>query len=161
MRELSEGVPGDVALSNALAKAAAVLAADPSLEPRTVLGVDTIVVGDDGTIHGKPADENAARATLAALGGRVHRVLGGAAVLRPGAAPQAALASTEVSFRALDEHLLEWYLATGEWRERAGGYAIQRRGALLVEEIRGDYLNVVGLPVAALLELLPELRAPG
>ena len=53
--------------------------------------------------------------------------------------------------------LLEWYLETGEWRERAGGYAIQGRGAALVAAIEGDYLNVVGLPVAVLLDLEPDL----
>jgi septum formation protein len=62
-----------------------------------------------------------------------------------------------VRFRALDPATLDWYVATGEWRERAGGYAIQGRGAGLVAAIEGDYLNVVGLPVAALLELLPGI----
>ena len=61
------------------------------------------------------------------------------------------------SFRALDEQLIDWYVGTEEWRERAGGYAIQGRGAALVEAIDGDYLNVVGLPVATLLELAPRL----
>ena len=64
-------------------------------------------------------------------------------------------------FRALDAAMLDWYLATEEWRERAGGYAIQGRGAALVAGIEGDYLNVVGLPVAALLELLPGILHGG
>jgi septum formation protein len=64
---------------------------------------------------------------------------------------------TEVDFRALGRAQIDWYLATREWEERAGGYAIQGRGAALVRGIRGDYLNVVGLPVAALLDLLPDL----
>ena len=55
------------------------------------------------------------------------------------------------------ETTLDWYLATGEWRDRAGGYAIQGRGAALVESIEGDYWNVVGLPVPALLRLVPDL----
>ena len=55
------------------------------------------------------------------------------------------------------EREIAWYLATGEWRERAGGYAIQGRGAALVESIEGDYWNVVGLPLAALLRLMPDL----
>jgi septum formation protein len=70
-----------------------------------------------------------------------------------------AAATTTVSFRALDEATLEWYLDSGEWRERAGGYAIQGRGTALVAAIEGDYSNVVGLPVPTLLELAPELLA--
>jgi septum formation protein len=60
---------------------------------------------------------------------------------------------TEVTFRALDDELIRRYVETGEWLERAGGYAIQGRGAGLVRAISGDYLNVVGLPVGALLDL--------
>jgi septum formation protein len=59
----------------------------------------------------------------------------------------------------LDERLIEWYVASGEWRERAGGYAIQGRGAALVKRIDGDYSNVVGLPVTTLLALAPDLLA--
>ena len=67
------------------------------------------------------------------------------------------LASTQVTFRTLSDRLVDWFLATGEWRERAGAYAIQGRGAALVARISGDYWNVVGLPVALLLDLAPEL----
>ena len=67
------------------------------------------------------------------------------------------MAVTRVRFRELDESDIERYLASGEWRDRAGGYAIQELGAMLVEGIEGDYFNVVGLPVPALLRLLPGL----
>jgi len=62
-----------------------------------------------------------------------------------------------VTFRALDEELLDWSLQSGEWRGRAGGYAIQGAGAALVRKIEGDYENVVGLPLASLLDIYPEL----
>ena len=68
-----------------------------------------------------------------------------------------AVVATDVRFRALDEATIAWYLDSGEWRDRAGGYAIQGRGAALVERIEGDYLNVVGLSVAALAGLIPGL----
>ncbi|MGZ6641953.1 MAG: Maf family protein, partial [Solirubrobacteraceae bacterium] len=61
----------------------------------------------------------------------------------------------------LDAPTLDWYVASGEWEGRAGGYAIQGRAGALVERIEGDYLNVVGLPVATLLELLPDLLGSG
>jgi septum formation protein len=67
------------------------------------------------------------------------------------------IVTTAVRFRALPSSLIDWYVSTGEWRERAGGYAIQGRGAALVARIDGDYLNVVGLPVATLLDLVPHL----
>ena len=79
--------------------------------------------------------------------------------LRESGSARTRTVSTRVSFRTLDERLMEWYVAGGEWRERAGGYAIQGRGAALVEGIEGDYLNVVGLPLATLLEMAPWLVA--
>jgi septum formation protein len=66
-------------------------------------------------------------------------------------------ATTRVTFRTLSDAVVRWYLATGEWQGRAGGYAIQGRGAALVSRIEGDYLNVVGLPVGALLDARPGL----
>jgi septum formation protein len=162
VEELAAGDPAVVAVENALRKAGA-LAADPEVVAagQTVIGVDTIVV-IDGEIHGKPDDAAHARRTLAALAGREHLVLSGLAVVDPAveglaATPRTALAQTRVRFRQLDDATLDWYVATGEWEGRAGGYAIQERGAALIAAIDGDYLNIVGLPVAALLELLPAL----
>ena len=113
-----------------------------------------VALGD--RIYGKPADSAQARTTLEALSGRTHTVISGVRVINSVGA-RAACARTDVEFRELDEQLLTWYLAEEEWRERAGGYAIQGRGAALIRRIDGDYLNVVGLPMATLLKLVPEL----
>jgi septum formation protein len=145
VEELSEGDPFEVALENARRKAEAI-AGD------LVVGVDTLVTLR-GEIYGKPRDEAHARETLAALGGQTHQVISGVAVKRDGAIDTMS-AVTHVTFRPLNDELMDWYVACGEWHERAGGYAIQGRGAALVREIRGDYLNVVGLPVATLLDML-------
>jgi len=119
-----------------------------------ILGVDTDVALD-GRVLGKPRDASHAKAMLSELSGRTHTVVSGLA-LRRGGHTDVVHATTEVAFRDVTG-LLQWYVATGEWRERAGGYAIQGRGAALVREVRGDYLNVVGLPVTALLDLAPDL----
>jgi septum formation protein len=156
--ERTTGDPRDVALENALRKAQAVAGAGPEPGSR-VLGVDTIVVLG-GAIYGKPPDAEAARTTLRALSGATHTVISGLALLGAGPGPRTAAAVTGVRFRRLDEATIDWYLAGGEWRERAGGYAIQGRGAALVEAIDGDYTNVVGLPLAALLGLWPDLLVP-
>jgi septum formation protein len=156
VEELMSGPPNEVVAENAYRKAAAV-AADAA--GSLVLGVDTIVAL--GTrIYGKPAGADEARTTLEALAGRRHTVLSGVCVIGAGgigSRPAIAVASTLVEFRALDRALLDWYLDTGEWRERAGGYAIQGRGAALVAAIEGDYSNVVGLPVPTLLQLVPGM----
>ncbi len=118
-----------------------------------MLGCDTLVALG-GQIYGKPSDESAARVTLQALGGETHEVVSGLALLAPDGEEHVAVAHTAVAFRAIDQALLDWYLARGEWRGRAGGYAIQGAGAALVRAVDGDYENVVGLPVAVLLEHL-------
>jgi septum formation protein len=150
------GSPTAVASENALRKA---LAAAPR-EGEVVLGVDTVVV-TELDIWGKPPDARAARETLAQLAGRTHEVVSGVALARASGDVQAATAVTRVTFRAVDDATLDWYVSTGEWDGRAGGYAIQGRGATLVERIEGDYLNVVGLPVATLLDLWPDLLSAG
>jgi septum formation protein len=120
-----------------------------------VLGVDTVVCLD-GQIYGKPEDADQARATLQALSGRAHIVIGGICLIEA-KRPRTAVARTSVEFRPLTEALIDWYIASEEWRDRAGAYAIQGRGGALVKRIEGDYLNVVGLSVSALLELAPWL----
>lgn len=120
-----------------------------------MLGVDTIVALG-ARIYGKPADVEDARATLQALAAGRHLVLSGVCLVENGKA-RTAVASTVVEFRAIKAPLLRWYLECEEWRGRAGAYAIQGRGAALVSRIEGDYLNVVGLPVSTLLQLLPGI----
>jgi septum formation protein len=144
-----------VAGENARRKALAVDAA--SAPPGTwVLGADTDVALD-GEILGKPRDAAQAREYLGRLAGRRHEVVGGIALARDGELVAADVVVTAVDFRPAAPALLDWYVATGEWEGRAGGYAIQGRGGALVAGIEGDYLNVVGLPLARLLDLLPDL----
>jgi septum formation protein len=116
------------------------------------LGADTEVILD-GHVFGKPGDEDEARRFLRRLSGRTHEVYGGI-VLRHGGEELTGLCVTKVRFRALEAAEIEEYVASGEWQERAGGYAIQGKGAALVEGIDGDFWNVVGLPVPELVRLL-------
>jgi nucleoside triphosphate pyrophosphatase len=125
---------------------------------RPVLAVDTTVVLD-GRVYAKPADATAAERMLEELAGRTHAVISGLCLLTPGWEVVEAEA-TRVAFRALTPRDLAAYVATGEWEGRAGGYAIQGRGAALVARVEGDYLNVVGLPASLLVRLLAE-RFPG
>ena len=148
VEELTEGDARRLVIENAVRKARAV-------DGERVLGVDTAVVLD-GHVFGKPRDEQEAETFLRRLSGRGHEVWSGIA-LREHGHERTETARTRVHFRRLEQADLDWYLASGEWRERAGGYAIQGRAAALVAEIEGDYCNVVGLPVAALIELAPDL----
>ena len=148
VEEETRGDPHEVARENARRKANAVAAPG-----EVVLGADTIVVLD-GEILGKPRDEEQAREYLGRLAGRTHAVVGGVSIVGRGEFVE----TTEVNFAALDRTTVEWYVRSREWEGRAGGYAIQGRGATLIAGIRGDYLNVVGLPLARLLELHPDLH---
>ena len=148
VEEETRGQPRQVVVRNALSKARAAPGG-------RVLGVDTDVVLD-GQVFGKPSDMSEAETLLRRLSGRTHEVWSGIA-LRSGGDERTASACTRVRFRRLEEPDLRWYLASGEWNGRAGGYAIQGRGAALVEAIDGDFWNVVGLPVPELLRLAPDL----
>jgi septum formation protein len=149
VEEQTHGDPVGVAEENARRKALAVRS------PLT-LGADTLVTVD-GDILGKPGAAAEAREYVARLAGRTHEVVGAIAIARDGELAGSAVEVTQVHFRPATPALLDWYVATGEWRGRAGGYAIQGSGAALVAGIEGDYLNVVGLPLGRLLDLVPEL----
>jgi septum formation protein len=120
-----------------------------------VLGADTLVAVD-GAILGKPRDAAQAIEYVGRLAGRAHQVVGGIALVRDGRLAAEAVEVTDVVFRDLTPAEIDGYVALGEWEGRAGGYAIQGAGAALVRRVAGDYLNVVGLPLARLLDLLPH-----
>jgi septum formation protein len=152
VEELSGGDPHDDVAENALRKAGG--AARPGA---LVLGCDTEVV-IDGRALGKPAGEAQAREFLELLSGRSHEVFSALAVLGPAEGQErVGSCSSTVSFRGLEPEEVDRYLASGEWRERAGGYAIQGLGSTLVAAVEGDVTNVIGLPVGLLIELAPEL----
>ena len=136
---------------HALGKARSV-AADAGDRP--VLGVDTTVVLG-GRIYAKPKDAGDAERMLEQLSGKTHAVVSGLALITPGWEIVDA-EHTRGTFRSLTPRDLAAYVASGEWEGRAGGYAVQGRGAALVERIEGDYLNVVGLPASLLVRLLAE-----
>jgi septum formation protein len=122
-----------------------------------VLGVDTVVVLE-GRVLGKPGSADEAAAMLEALSGRAHEVVSGLC-LRTDQWEEVGRDVTRVLFRPLSPAEIERYVASEEWKGRAGAYAIQCFGASLVERIEGDYLNVVGLPAALLIRLLAARQA--
>jgi len=142
-------------VAHAVGKARSVLA---EADGRPVLGCDTEVVCE-GRVFGKPAGPEDAEEMLERLSGRTHEVVSGLVLLTP-AWEEVRREVTRVTFRGLTPRDIGWYVGSREWEGRAGGYAIQGRGAALVERIEGDYSNVVGLPVALLVRLLAE-RFPG
>ena len=148
VEELTEGDPREVVVENALRKARAVTGG-------LVLGADTEVFLD-GRVFGKAGDEEQAEGYLRALSGRTHEVWGGIALIGEDG-ERTAHAVTRVKFAPLTDREIAWYLETGEWRDRAGAYAIQGRGSVLVDAVEGDFWNVVGLPVAELRRLAPFL----
>ncbi len=124
-----------------------------------VLGADTVVVVD-GEILGQPRDDEEARRMLKLLSGRWHEVLTGVALVNAGQTGGALVdyEETRVRFCEMSAAEIDWYLSTGEHRGKAGAYGIQGKAAILIEEIQGDYFNIVGLPVRLVYELM-KLRA--
>jgi septum formation protein len=153
--------PAEVAETHARDKALDVAAQRPG---RLVLGADTVVVLD-GRVLGKPEDAADAQRMLRALSGRGHAVITAVAFAlgeQGSGEPAPRLVAlehvrTQVQFRTLDEDEIEAYVASGEPMDKAGGYGIQGRGALLVREIAGCYFSVVGLPLSRTWELLRDL----
>ena len=137
--------PSELVMKNAHLKAAAVAALHPDIP---VLGADT-VVSLDGNIYGKPRDREHAIEMLTSFSGRAHQVMTGIALAWKGRIWQA-YETTEVVFAPLSAASITRYVDTGEPADKAGAYGIQGRAAVFVEQIRGSYSNVVGLPLHCL-----------
>lgn len=157
VEEETDGDPRELVVLNARRKAEAVA---PAADGALVIAGDTEVV-IDSEVLGQPGNEAEARDHLERLSGREHQVLGGLALLSPDRGaddePRTGVEVSAVAFRKLEPQLAEAYLASGEWRGRAGSYAIQGLGSALVDAVRGDVSNVIGLPVGLLLRIAPEL----
>ena len=152
--DVHDGDPVRTVERNARGKAEEVLARVRLRAGELVLGVDTVVVAD-GRVLGKASGEDEAAKYLRLLAGRRHEVFSGLRLCSRERGV-AALAVTGVIFRELEAGDIARYVACGEWRERAGAYAIQGVGSALVSAVDGDYFNVVGLPVPALLGALAD-----
>lgn len=148
--------PERCAVRLAVAKASRVAAARSN---DWVLAADTVVALGQ-RILGKPADPAEAAAMLRELAGVEHQVTTGICVIDPDRTRRTLAVTTAVSMRAIDATDVAGYVASGEWRGKAGGYAIQGIGAALVREVRGSVTNVIGLPLVEVLELLAEAGAP-
>lgn len=142
--------PAAYAARMARLKAAAVAQMHPTA---VVLGADSVVaVGE--TILGKPADAADAMRMLRLLSGRSHQVVTGCALFAPGREPEIFTVATDVTMGVVSEDRLAAYVATGEPMDKAGAYAIQGGAAAFVTTICGSYTNVVGLPLAEVVEVL-------
>ena len=153
-RHMNEGA---VEYVRRLARAKAAAAAT-GLSSGLVLGADTVVVVKQ-EILGQPRDDDDARRMLNLLGGRWHEVLTGVALVRAGHDGKSVVDHevTRVRFKPMSDEEIEWYVRTREPIGKAGAYAIQGRAALFIEEIQGDYFNIVGLPVRRVYEMSQEI----
>lgn len=149
------GEPADVYVERLAREKALRALEDPDyfFDELPILAADTTVVLD-GEILGKPADAVQGRVMLRCLSDVTHEVLTGIAVVANDGRLQSRVVRTKVTFRALDEHEVLGYWASGEPYDKAGAYAIQGRGAIFVRHIEGSYSNVVGLPLFETMELL-------
>lgn len=150
---LPRELPAPMARRLARAKAEAVAAAHPGA---LVLGADSVVAAGRRALP-KAETEEEARACLALLSGRRHRVHAGVCAIAPDGRRAERLVTTIVTFKRLTPAEIEGYVATGEWHGKAGGYAIQGRGGAFVRFIAGSYSAVVGLPVMETTALLSGL----
>ena len=121
-----------------------------------VLGADTTVVIED-EILGQPEDDDDARRMLQLLNGKWHEVLTGVAAIRIGGETRVDYETTRVRFAEMTKREIDWYVATGEARGKAGAYGIQGAAGLFIEEIEGDYFNIVGLPIRLVYELVQKV----
>lgn len=157
VEELPPGAepPRQLCLSNARLKAKAVATLDPF---STIIAADTIVTLG-GQVYGKPEDLDEAAANLRTLRGRVHEVMTGVVIYHDAVASEF-VETSYVKFREFSDEVIAEYLSKVPVLDKAGGYAIQDHGDLLVEKIEGDYDNIVGLPVSLVLDQLAGIGFP-
>jgi len=138
----------------AQSKASAVAA---RVSNRLVLGADTTVVVDD-QILGQPVDEEDAKRMLTLLNDGWHEVITGVAIVRAGSDMKVVVRHerTRVRFARMSDEQIDWYISTAEPMDKAGAYAVQGKGAIFIREIRGDYFNVVGLPIRLVYEMATQ-----
>ena len=127
------------------------------LEEGVVLGADTTVVIDN-EILGQPLDDADAARMLNLLNGKWHDVLTGVALVRVGGQTRVAYETTRVRFAEMSVREIDWYIASGEPAGKAGAYGIQGKASLFIEEIKGDYFNIMGLPIRLVYELAADFR---
>jgi septum formation protein len=164
-RRLVDEIPTDYVERLAIQKAQTThKSSQDNVSEPLLVAADTIVWTDDGLTLGKPADADDARNMLRRLSGTTHHVSTGVCLLvcgnpLPSCVAQSSFCeTTDVSFFELSDELIEWYISTGEPFDKAGSYGIQGRGRRLVKGIRGDFYNVVGLPIARLMKHLDEVQ---
>lgn len=127
---------------------------------RWVIGSDTLVVAQDGTLLEKPVDETDARRMLMLQSGGVSVVHSGLALVSPAGVIESGLSSSDVRFKQLSEAEIDWWMSTQLWQNRSGSFQIDGPGQLMIAEIRGDWTSIVGLPVFLLGELLRRMESP-
>lgn len=153
---ISAGCPDDLVRMLSVAKAEAVSRQFPD---HWIIGADSIVTIDD-IILNKPDSRTDAKAMLARLSGRTHRVLTGYSILRQTIGHRFTdVVISEVTFKRLRDSEIDWYTGTQEPYDKAGGYAIQGTGAFMVQHLKGSYTNVVGLPLADVIDHLAQYNA--
>ena len=153
-KELAGVSPVDIPVINAILKARKAALDFPG---HYVLGADTVIVAD-GTVLGKPADKADAERMLSRLSGRKHQVITGVAIVLPGGGLESFSDITEVCFKSFDISVIREYMAKVDVSDKAGAYAIQEHGDMLVEYINGSFANVEGLPIEHLCKVLPLLN---
>ncbi|MBR3384552.1 MAG: septum formation protein Maf [Atopobiaceae bacterium] len=144
------------ALVERLSRAKARACVEATATDELVIAADTIVWDEDGDVLGKPADPEEARTMLRTLSGRTHHVSTGVCLLA-GDVERSFVETTDVTFLELTDDQIDAYVATGDPLDKAGAYGYQSLGCTLVEGIRGDYYNVVGLPIGRLMRELELL----
>ena len=157
--DVDKTLPPDIYVSElALLKASAVAKelAQSKRKNSIIIAADTIVYKDN-KIFGKPKDENEAKAILKELSGNVHQVYTGVCVMRLSDGYSVSKSvKTSVKFKNLSDNMIDAYINTREPLDKAGAYGIQGMGAVLIDEINGDYFNVVGLPLSCLYDILKD-----